>query len=81
MEGSESGRLCRSLVSCISGMSSSDGDVWLLFGILAMRVFWSESRLLRCPSCETLPCFHARSASSEWLSREGNASLHSEPWP
>ena len=61
MEGSESRSLCRSLVIRVSGMSGGNGDVWLLFGIPEMRVFWSESRLLRCPSGETLPCFYAGS--------------------
>ena len=64
MEGSESGSLCRSLVIRVSGMSGGDGDIWLLFGIPEMRVFWSESRLPRCPSGKTLPCFYAGSASS-----------------
>ena len=69
MEGSESRSLCRSLVIRVSGMSGGDGDVWLLFSIPGMRVFWSESRLLRCPSGEILPCFYAGFATSGWLSR------------
>ena len=76
MGGSESGSLCRTLVNRVSGMSGGDGDVWLLFGIPGMRVFWSESRLLRCSSDETLPCFYARSASSRWLSWAENVSSH-----
>ena len=48
-EESESESLCRFLVARISGMWRGDGDLWVLFGILMMRVFWSESRLLRCP--------------------------------
>ena len=80
MEGSESGSLCRTLVSCVSGMSGGEGDVWLLFGIPGMRVFRNQSRLLRCPSGETLPCFYSGSASAGWLSRADNVSLHSGPW-
>ena len=79
MEGFESRSLCRSLVIRFSGMSGGDGDVWLLFGIPGMRVFWSESRLLRCPSGETLPCFYPGSATSGWLSRAGDVSSHSGP--
>ena len=78
MEGSESRSLSRSLVIRVSGMSG--GDVWLLFGIPGMRVFWSESRLLRCPSGETLPYFYAGSATSGWLSRAGDVSSLSGPW-
>ena len=80
MEGSESWSLCCSLVIHVSGMSGGDGDDWLLFGIPGMRVFWSESRLLRCPLGETLPCFYAGSATSRWRSRTGDESSHSGPW-
>ena len=80
MEGSESGSLCRSLVIRVPGMSGGDGDVLLLFGIPEMRVFWSESRLLRCPLGEVLPCFYAGSATFGWLLRAGDVSSHSGPW-
>ena len=74
MEGSESRSLCRSLVIRVSGMSGGNGDVWLQFGIPGMRVFWSESRLLKCILGETLFCFYAGSATSGWLSRAGDVS-------
>ena len=80
MEGSESRSLCRSLVIRVSWMSGGDGDVWLLFGISEKRVFWSESRLLRCPLGETLPCFYAGSATPGWLSQAGDVSSHSGAW-
>ena len=79
MEGSESGSQCRSLVIRVSRMSGGDGDVWLLFSIPEIRVSWSEYKLLRYPSGETLPCFYAGSATSGWLSRAGDVSSHSGP--